>query len=90
MRKGVDRHGMVGPYGVRYSWVYWAATAAAFALLIVDLFDDGAIWNYGVVVFLIIAIAVRPGGLRGSRADAVGDEPAPSAAAADEPAPRAT
>jgi hypothetical protein len=55
------------------------------------VFDDGAIWNYGVVVFLIIAIAVRPGRLRGPRADAAGDEPAPSAAAAaDEPAPRAT
>ena len=89
MRKRVDRHGMLGPYGVRYSWVYWAAIAAAFALLIVDLFDDGAIWNIGVVVFVIIGIAVRPGGLRGPRA-AAGDEPAPSAAAADEVAPRAT
>jgi hypothetical protein len=89
--KRVDRHGMLGPHGVRYSRVYWAAIAAAFALLIVDLFDDGAIWNYGVVVFLIIAIAARPGGLRGPRADAAGDEPAPSAAAAaDEPAPRPT
>jgi hypothetical protein len=73
---------MLGPYGVRYSWLYWAATAAAFALLIVGLFDDGAIWNIGVVVFLIICIAVRPGGVRGPRAAA--------AAAADEPAPRAT
>jgi hypothetical protein len=92
MSERVDRHGMVGPYGVRYSWVYWAATAAAFALLIVDLFDDSAILNYRVVVFLIIGIAVRPGGLRGRRAAAAaGDEPAPSAAAAaDEPAPRAT
>jgi hypothetical protein len=70
---------MVGPYGVRYSWVYWAAIAAAFALLAVDLFDDGAIWNLGVVVFVIIAIAARPGGVRG-----------PRAAAAEEPAPRAT
>jgi hypothetical protein len=56
---------MLGPYGVRYSWVYWAAIVAAFALLIVDLFDDGAIWNIGVVVCLIIAIAVRPGGVPG-------------------------
>ena len=70
MRKRVDRHGMLGPYGVRYSWVYWAATAAAFALLIVDIFDDGAIWNIGVVVCIIIAIAVRPGGVRGPRAAA--------------------
>ena len=68
MHKRVDRHGMLGPYGVRYSWVYWAAVAAAFASLIVDLFDDGAIWNIGVVVFVIVAIAVRPGGVRGPRA----------------------
>jgi hypothetical protein len=80
MGKRVDRHGMLGPYGVRYSWVYWAAIAVAFALLIVDLFDDGAIWNIGVVVFVIIAIAVRPGGVRGPRS---------AAASADEPAPRA-
>jgi len=90
MRKRVDSHGMLGPYGVRYSWVYWAASAAALALLIVDLFDDGAIWNYGVIVFVIIAIAVRPGGVRGPRA-AAKDEREPSAgAAADEPAPHAT
>jgi hypothetical protein len=41
--------------------VYWAATAAGFAFLIVDIFDDGAIWNYAVIVCIIIAIAVRPG-----------------------------
>ena len=74
MRRRVDRHGMLGPYGVRYSWVYWAAIAAAFALLIVDIFDDGAIWNIGVVVFIVIAIAVRPGGVRGPRPAAAGDE----------------
>jgi hypothetical protein len=90
MSKIVDRHGMLGPDRVRYSWVYWAAIAAAFALLIVDLFDDGAIWNYGVIVFVIVAIAVRPGGLRGPRAAAADDAAAGDAAAADEPAPRAT
>jgi hypothetical protein len=82
--KRVDRHGMVGPGGVRYSWVYWAVVAIAFALLIVDVFADGAIWNLGVVVCVIIAIAVRPGGVRGLRAAA------DAADAADEPAPRAT
>ena len=81
MSKRVDRHGMTGPYGVRYSWVYWAAIAAAFALLIVDIFDDGAIWNYAVIVFIVIAIAVRPGGVRGPRATKAAD---------DERAPRAT
>jgi hypothetical protein len=34
--------------------VYWPAIAAAFALLIVDLFDDGAIWNIGVVVLIVM------------------------------------
>ena len=81
MRTRVDRHGLLGPDGVRYSWGYWAAITAAFALLIVDIFDDGAIWNYGVVVCIIIGIAVRPGGVRGPRT---------AAAAADEPAPRGT
>ena len=61
---------MLDPYGVRHSWVYWAAVAAAFALLAVDLFDDGWIWNVGVVVCIVIAIAVRPGGVRGPRRDA--------------------
>jgi hypothetical protein len=68
MHKRVDRHGMMGPYGVRHSWVYWAAIVGAFAFLVVDILDDSAIWNIVVVVFLIIAIAVRPGGLRGPRA----------------------
>ena len=61
---------MMGPYGVRYSWVYWAAIVGAFAFLVVDIVDDSAIWNIVVVVCLIIAIATRPGGLRGPRAAA--------------------
>jgi hypothetical protein len=90
MSSRVDRHGIVGPRGVRYSWVYSAAIVAAFALLIVDVFDDGSIWNYGVIVCIIIAIAVRPGGLRGPRAAAADEAAASDAAAADEPAPHAT
>jgi hypothetical protein len=70
----VDEDGMLG-----YSWVYWAAIAAAFALLIVDIFDDGAIWNYAVVVCIVIAIAVRPGGVRGRRAGAAAEDKAPRA-----------
>jgi hypothetical protein len=54
MRTRPDMHGMAGLHGVRYSWGYWAAIVAAFALLIVDIFDDSAIWNYGVVVFIIV------------------------------------
>ena len=52
------------------SSVYWAAIVAAFAFLIVDLFDDGAIWNIATVVFIVVAIATRPGGVRGPRAAA--------------------
>ena len=69
MSNRLDKDGMLG-----YSWVYWAAIAAAFALLVVDLFDDGALWNYGVIVCMIIAIAVRPGGVRGRRAAAAPKE----------------
>ena len=71
-----------------YSWVYWAAVVAAFALLIVDIFDDSSIWNYAVIACVVIAIVVRPGGVRGRRA-AAADEPEPGAAA-DEPAPHAS
>jgi hypothetical protein len=76
MPTGADTHGMAGLHGARYSWVYWAAIVAAFALLIVDIFDDSAIWNYGVVVFIIIAVAARPGGVWGRRATATADEQA--------------
>jgi hypothetical protein len=81
MGNRVDGKGIAGPSGVRYSWLYCAAVAVAFALLIVDIFDDGAIWNYGVVVCVIIAIVTRPGGVRGRRA---------AADALDEPEPRGT
>jgi hypothetical protein len=59
--------------------------------LIIDIVDDGAIWNYVTIAFVVIAIAVRPGGVRGPRAAAAAaDDGARSAAAADEPAPRPT
>jgi hypothetical protein len=63
----VDRRGAIGPYGVRYSWAYWVVMVAAFALLVVDLFDDGAVWNLGVIVLVAIAVAIQPGGIRGPR-----------------------
>jgi hypothetical protein len=90
MPKRVERNAMLGRDGVRYSWVYWATIVAMFAFLIVDIFDDGAIWNYAVIVCIVIAIAVRPGGVWGRRGAAAG-EPAPSdAAQADETVPHAT
>ena len=65
--KVADRSGMIGPYGVRYSWAYWVVILAAFALLVVDIFDDGALWNYLVIALIAIAIVIRPGGIRGPR-----------------------
>src|SRR5436190_15129912 len=57
-----DRGGMMGPYGVRYSWAYWVVILAAFAFLVVDIFDDGALWNYLVIALVAIAVVIRPGG----------------------------
>ena len=54
-------------------------------MLIVDLFDDGAIWNFSVIVCVIIAIAVQTGGLRGTRATAADEAAASNSAAPDEP-----
>lgn len=68
MSKRVDRQGMIGPYGVRYNWIYWAAVVAAFAFLIVDIFTDSAIWNIVTIVCVVIAIVARPYGIRGPRA----------------------
>jgi hypothetical protein len=66
-RDFADRRGMIGPYGARYSWAYWLVILAAFALLVVDIFDDGALWNYLVIALIAIAIVIRPGGIRGPR-----------------------
>lgn len=68
MPERVNRHGVPGPSGVRYSWLYWAACVAGFAFLIVDIFDDGAIWNYLVILSVIIGILTRPGGVWRRRA----------------------
>ena len=51
----------------RYSPLYWVVIVAAFALLVVDIFDDGALWNYLVIALVAIAIVLRPGGVRGPR-----------------------
>ena len=40
---------------------------AAFALLVVDIFNDAALWNYLVIVLVAIAIVIQPGGIRGPR-----------------------
>jgi len=69
-----DRRGMMGPYSVRYSWAYWVVILAAFALVVVDLFDDAAVWNLGVILLVATAVAIQPGGIRGPRHAARAEE----------------
>jgi hypothetical protein len=46
---------MIGLTVSAYSWAYWRVILAAFALLVVNIFDDGALWNYLVIVLVAIA-----------------------------------
>ena len=62
-----NRRGMIGPYGARYSWAYWLVILVALVLLVVDIFDDGAVWNYLVIALIVVAVAIQPGGIRGPR-----------------------
>jgi hypothetical protein len=50
-----------------YPVAYWVCIAGAFALLIIDIFDDMAWTNFGTVVLIGIAVLLRPGGIRGPR-----------------------
>lgn len=62
----VTEQGMTGPYGQRYSWLYWVAILGAFVLLVIDIVGDGAAWtNIGALILVAIAVLLRPGGLRG-------------------------
>lgn len=59
-------HGMTGRYGQRYPWLYWLAVVGAFVLGVLDIAGDGPEWaSTGAVVLIVIAILVRPGGIRG-------------------------
>ena len=67
----VTGEGMMGPYGQRYSWAYWAAVGGAAVLIILDILgvtdNEATFTNVGALVLIIIAIFLRPGGLRGPR-----------------------
>ena len=56
--------------GSQYPWVYWVATVGAFVFLVIDILNDAAIWNYLTVACIVVAILLRPGGIRGPRAAA--------------------
>jgi hypothetical protein len=46
---------------------YWVAGIGALALLIVDIVDDMTWTNYGTIALIVIAVLIRPGGIRGPR-----------------------
>jgi hypothetical protein len=66
--KRITSKGMMGPYGRRYSWLYWVVITGALVLVVLDIFGDGAEWtNVGAIVLIVIAILLQPGGLRGPK-----------------------
>jgi hypothetical protein len=50
-----------------YPAAYWVCIVGAFALLVVDIVDDMAWTNYGTIALIVIAVLIRPGGIRGPR-----------------------
>jgi hypothetical protein len=55
-------------YGARYSWPYVVVIAAAIILLVIDIIVGLGGWaSLVVIVLILIAVALRPGGVRGPR-----------------------
>jgi hypothetical protein len=50
-----------------YSVAYWACVVGAFALLMVDIFNDMAWTNWATIALIAIAVLIRPGGIHGPR-----------------------
>jgi len=46
---------------------YWVAGIGALALLIVDILNDVAWTNYVTIGLIVIAVLIRPDGIRGPR-----------------------
>jgi hypothetical protein len=64
----VNSEGVVLGYGARYSWAYIVVIAAAIILLVIDIIAGLGAWaNYVVIALIIVAVVLRPGGLRGPR-----------------------
>jgi hypothetical protein len=64
----VSSEGVVFAYGARYSWAYVVVIAAAIVLLVIDLISDLGGWaNFAVIALILIAVALRPGGIRGPK-----------------------
>jgi hypothetical protein len=55
-------------YGARYSWAYIVVIATAIVLLVIDIVSGLGAWaNYAVIALIVIAVILRPGGVRGPR-----------------------
>jgi hypothetical protein len=55
-------------YGARYSWAYIVVIATAIILLVIDLIAGLGAWaNYVVIALIVIAVLLRPGGIRGPK-----------------------
>jgi hypothetical protein len=55
-------------YGARYSWAYMVVIAAAIILLVIDIIADLGGWaNLVVIGLIVIAVVLRPGGVRGPK-----------------------
>jgi hypothetical protein len=64
----VSSEGVVLGYGARYSWAYIVVIATAIILLVIDIVADLGAWaNYVVIALIVIAVILRPGGVRGPR-----------------------
>lgn len=66
-----NAEGMMGPYGQRYSWAYWVCVIGAGVLILLDIVgvtdNEASFTNVGALVLIVIAIFIRPGGVRGPR-----------------------
>jgi hypothetical protein len=64
----VSSEGVVLAYGARYSWAYIVVIATAIILLVIDIVADLGDWaNLAVILLIVIAVVLRPGGVRGPK-----------------------
>jgi hypothetical protein len=64
----VSSGGVVLAYGARYSWAYIVVIATAIILLVIDIIADLGDWaNLAVIVLIVIAVVLRPDGVRGPK-----------------------
>jgi len=55
-------------YGARYSWAYVVVITTAIVLLVIDIIADLGGWaNFVVIALILVAVALRPGGIRGPK-----------------------